>query len=208
MKIAVFGGSRGTGKRVLQQALSAGHQVTVFARNPAVIEPHEQVEVIKGDVSEPSEVEQAVKGQEAVIFCVGPTSRRESTPVCTVGIRHVIAAMKQHGVRRLVFLSAWGAGDSRATTPWLFQKMLDLVVGAPMRDKTSAEEVVQHSGLDWVIVRPGGLTDKPGRRQWRAVVGTSGKRPSSMVSREDVAGFLLTQLTDSTYLRQAPVIGY
>ena len=73
-------------------------------------------------------------------------------------------------------------------------------------DKTRQEEAIKQSNLDWVIVRPAKLTDEPAKGEYRVYVG--GSYTATKISREDVAAFMLAQLTDNTYVRKMPVISY
>ena len=86
-KIIVFGATGGTGKLVVQQALQAGYFVTVVVRNPAAFTiQHPQLEIIKGDVFQPPTFENAIKGKDAVISCLG-IARNEPTTVYSEGIK-------------------------------------------------------------------------------------------------------------------------
>ena len=73
------------------------------------------------------------------------------------------------------------------------------VLRQAIADKEAQEELVRATDLDWVIVRPGGLTDRPAAGKYQ--VGTAVK--AGQVSRADVAEFVLQQFSDDTYLRQA-----
>ncbi len=78
------------------------------------------------------------------------------------GTNHVIASMERYGVRKLVVLSAPGVGDSRAAMGFLVRKLLlDLILRRPFEDHGRQEDLVRTSNLDWVIARPGRLTDGP-----------------------------------------------
>jgi uncharacterized protein YbjT (DUF2867 family) len=82
--------------------------------------------------------------------------------------------------------------------------LMRTVLRKAMEDKERQEALVKASGLDWIIVRPGGLTDGPATGHYQA--GLDPKISAGQVSRADVAAFVLQQLTDDTYLRQAPAI--
>jgi uncharacterized protein YbjT (DUF2867 family) len=74
-------------------------------------------------------------------------------------------------------------------------------------DKEAQEKLVAESDLDWVIVRPMILTNGPWTNGYRADVEMKpGRRP--YISRADVVAFLLSQLTDDTFVRKTPAIGY
>jgi uncharacterized protein YbjT (DUF2867 family) len=105
-KIIVFGATGGTGKFVVEQALKAGYQVTIIARNlDAFMLTNKNLEVIKGDVLQPSTFEDAVKGKYAIISCLG-SSRKEPTKIYSQGIINITIAMDKAGVKRIICISA------------------------------------------------------------------------------------------------------
>lgn len=203
MKIVVFGAAGGSGRELVGQALGQGHEVTAFARNPAAVSTkHPRLKLFQGDALDAARVAEAVAGQDAVLFAIG-INRRSTMTVCADATRNIIAAMKGHGVRRFVVLSAYGAGETKDTA--LYSKVLRSLIGKRVLDKDRQEELIRESGLDWVLVRPPLLTNGARRGRYRAGFGIPIKLFSS-VSRADVADFMLKQLADDTYLRQAPTI--
>lgn len=203
MKLVVFGATGASGRQIVEQALSGGHEVTAFARNPAAVTAkHPALKVIQGDALDADSVSRAVAGQDAVLFAIG-INRRSTMTVCADATRNIIAAMKEHGLRRLIVLSAYGASETKDTA--LYSKVLRSLIGKRVEDKDRLEELLRASDLDWVLVRPPLLTNGARRGRYRAGFDIPVKLFSS-VSRADVAEFMLRQLTDDTYLRQAPTI--
>jgi putative NADH-flavin reductase len=203
MKLVVFGATGKSGRQIVEQALADGHEVTAFARNRAAISiNHPKLKVVQGDALDASAVSQAIAGQDAVLFAIG-INRRSTMTVCTDATRNIIAGMKEHGVRRFICLSAYGASETKDTA--LYSKVLRAFIGKRVEDKDRQEELLRASDLDWVLVRPPLLTN--GARRGRYLVGADIPiKLFSSVSRADVAEFMLKQLTDDTYLRQAPTI--
>ena len=110
MKLAIFGASSATGKQLVNQGLAAGHEVTAFVRDPARLGvTHERLRPVKGNVSDHGAVSQAVAGQDAVLSALGP-AKPDFTSM-TVGARHILAAMQESGVQRLVTLTGAGVPD-------------------------------------------------------------------------------------------------
>lgn len=203
MKIVVFGAAGKSGRQIVEQALAAGHEVTAFARNPSAINTkHPRLKVIQGDALDAARVSEAIAGQEAVLYAIG-TNRRSTITVCQDSTRHIIEAMKKHNVRRFVILSAYGASETKDAA--LYSKVLRSLIGKRVEDKDRQEELVRASDLDWVLVRPPLLTNGKLKGRYRTGFDIPIKLFSS-VSRADVADFMLKQLTDDTYLRQAPTI--
>lgn len=196
MKIVVFGASRGVGLQVVQQALEQGHRVTAFARNPSFPE-HAHLSVLRGDIFDLEAVSRAVQGQDAVVIALGAGSQA-GDQTRSQGTAHIVRAMQQHGVRRVVAVSSFGVGDSRkgliAQMAWLFLK-------AALEEHERQEKILMESGLDWTIARPTGLTNDARTGAYR--VGHSGR---GRISRADVSDFILKALEDSSYIGKALVI--
>ena len=203
MKIVIFGAAGASGRELVEQALAQGHEVTAFARNPAaVLIENPKLKVVQGDALDAARVAEAVAGRDAVLFAIG-INRRSTMTVCTDATRNIIAAMNEHNVRRFVVLSAYGASETKDTA--LYSKVLRSLIGKRVMDKDRQEELIRASGLDWVLVRPPLLTNGARRSRYRTGFDIPIKLFSS-VSRADVAEFMLRQLTDDTYLNQAPTI--
>ncbi|HXC62827.1 MAG TPA: NAD(P)-binding oxidoreductase, partial [bacterium] len=148
----------------------------------------------------------AVAGQDAVLAAFGPRSLKKDD-LQEVFDLNLTAAMRKQGVRRLVNLSAMGAGDSRPLAPWLFRSViLPLLLGNVFADKERGEAVLFASGLDVVNVRPGRLLNSRARGPLRASLDGGGL--SAMVTREDLAAFMVDQLDRPDWLGKSPLVGY
>ena len=207
MNIAVFGATGRTGKQVVEQALERGYEVTAFARNPEKLgELRERIQVIQGDVQDKEKVSQAVAAADAVISVLGPT-KNEPVFEVTRGTENILDAMEQHEVSRLVLSTGAGIGDPN-DEPKLFHRVMNLLVKTFSRyiyeDMKRTVETVRGSSGDWTVVRVPVLTDDPATGEVK--VGWVGKGMGPRISRADMAGFLLDQLEDDTYLRKAPAI--
>jgi putative NADH-flavin reductase len=205
MKIAVFGATGGTGRQVVQQALAAGHQVTALARDPSRLAGADpNLTVVAGSVLDEAAVQQTLAGADAAVMALGNTANNPEY-VVSQGTQVILDAIGQlDGPRRMVVVSSIGVGDSKDQVPFAFKMLMKTVLRKAMEDKERQEALVKASGLDWIIVRPGGLTDGPATGHYQA--GLDPKISAGQVSRADVAAFVLQQLTDDTYLRQAPAI--
>ena len=205
MKIAVFGATGGTGLQVVQQALAAGHQVTALARDPARLDiANPNLTVVAGSVLEAEPVQQALQGADAAIVSLGNTANNPDY-VVSQGTQVILDAIKAlGGPRRIVVVSSLGVGESKDQVPFAFKMLMKTALKKPMEDKERQEALVKASGLAWTIVRPGGLTNGTATGQYKS--GLDPKISAGQVSRAEVAAFVLQQLTDDTYLRQAPAI--
>jgi putative NADH-flavin reductase len=134
---------------------------------------------------------------------VGPRDLLRPVTLFSEATRVLIAAMRAHGVERLISVTGFGAGDSRASISCLQRVPCQLMFGLAYEDKSVRERLIKDSGLEWTIARPGVLTG--GRRRGRyGIVADPSKWRNGIISRADVADFLVRQVEDRTYLRQAP----
>jgi putative NADH-flavin reductase len=202
MQIALFGATGGTGRQVLEQALASAHTVTALLRDPAKIEARSGLTLIQGDVLDQESTSRCVQGSDAVICVLGSGVGTE--PVEAQGTQRILEAMQIHGVRRLIAVTSLGVGDSREQVSAEFQQAMDTVLQPIIAAKTEQERLIRESGLDWTIVRPGGLGDGPRTGDYRS--GTDPSLMAGLVSRADVAEFVLRQLSDTTYLHQCPAV--
>ena len=210
MKLIVFGAAGQTGKHLVELAANAKHEVTAFVRDPAklgAVPPG--VKVVQGDGRDAAAVEAAMAGQEGALVAVGPDNRKKTTVREDI-VRNVIAGMKKHGGRRLVYLSAAGVGDSLAQAKkasFLFGSVIiPLMLKHPYADSLNAENLIKASGLQWVLVRAVGLTNGPPKRDVTAITDGSVEGMKLTIPRADVARFMLISMTEDRYVGQAPTL--
>jgi putative NADH-flavin reductase len=163
--LTIFGATGGTGQRLTEQALAAGHRVTAAARRPqALTRRHERLRVVRADVLDPASLPPAVAGADAVISALGIGYRRHATTVYSAGTRNVIAAMAGAGVRRLVCVSTSGLtvpADGPLLHRLVLRHVLHRLLRKPYADMSLMEELVRASDADWTIVRAARLTNGP-----------------------------------------------
>jgi putative NADH-flavin reductase len=206
----IVGATGGTGRQLVAQALERGHAVTALVRDPSRFGiDHPQLTVVKGDVLDSASVEMAMRGQEAVVSALGHKRFFYPTRILSEGTRNILRAMEAHGVPRLVCETSLGVGDS-AGRMGLYFTLFTIPVILPFYfwDKTRQERLIAESHVEWVLVRPGMLTNSNKRGRLR-----HGRHVGSFfwtvrISRADVADFMLNQLESDTYLRAAPGVSW
>jgi putative NADH-flavin reductase len=207
MKLIVFGATGGIGSQVISQALATGHTVTAVARHPAAITTqHARLTVVQGDVLEPHTLDQPIAGQDAVISALGVRTRAPTT-VYSEGVANIMRAMQAANVRRLLCVSATGLDPGPLLQRWLAKPILWRIFKDMYTDLVSMEDHVKRSDLEWTIVRPPRLTDGPRTGQYHMAVNKQLTR-GALISRADVADYMLTHLDDRSCYRAQVEIAY
>ena len=210
MRVLVCGATGNIGRLSVDKAIQAGHKVTAFARSPQKLENRKNLSKAQGDLMDADSVASAMTEQEAVLATFGAPpnwANITSVPdVCTVGTRHIIEAMKQHNVKRLICMTGIGAGNSKGHGRFIFDNLiLPVMLGRIYVDKNRQEKEVMQSDLDWIIVRPTELTNKPEFSKYRVLTDLEAKKAKT-ISRADVADFLVKQIEGDRYLHQTPLV--
>lgn len=211
MKLLILGSTGGTGRELVRQALTAGHAVTAFARNPEDLGlHHDRLSVAEGDVLEPETLEEAAAGQDAALSALG-VARLGPSDVLSDGTQNVIEVLRWHGIDRFVCQSAMGVAESKKQLPAMSFFFRNVMYPFALRhvyaDKELQEHYIRRSALDWTIVRPGELTAGPHTNCYCATRPTE-TNIQGRVSRADVAGFMLTALTDEKTVCKAISLSY
>ena len=208
MRVLIIGASKGIGLETTRQALAAGHDVRALARSAAAIGLSDpKLEKVRGDALKSQNVETALIGVDVVIQTLGVGLGDLFQPVhlFSDATRVLIDAMTLQGVKRLICVTGFGAGDSRASISLLQRLPFQAVFGRAYDDKSRQERLLRQSALDWTIARPGVLTNGPRTGRFKILVEASQWR-NGMISRADVADFLARQIEDRTYFHKAPVL--
>lgn len=208
MNLIVFGANGGIGIQVVEQALALGHRVTAVARRPETITfEHPCLTVTRGDVMQPPTLHQPMVGQEVVVSAIGVTQGREPTRLYSQGIRNIMEAMEQTGVRRMLCVSASGLDPGPLWQRVIAKPLLWAAFKEAYSDMVRMENAVRASTLDWTIIRPPRLSDKPCTGHYK--VWLNQKMSSGfMVSRADVADYIVKHLDERATHRGMVELAY
>lgn len=202
MKLVVLGATGGVGLETVRQAIAGGHQVKAFVRYPARLEPFaDRIEIERGDLLDSGALEKAVRGCDAILSAFGPRLpiAKSDANLLRDFAAALTRAMQQAGLRRVVIVStAFLFKDAIVPPAHLFGR---LFFPGVVKDATAMERIISKSGLDWTIVRPPQLTDKPHTGRYRIRIG---HLPTFCfkISRADVADFCLRTIADNPSIRQ------
>ena len=210
MRVVIFGATGFAGNAILKEALAQDNLVTILVRNKSSISSNDKrLTVVEGHVLDRKKVFEVLGNQDAVIECLGSRGKdTKPTTLVSEATKVIVEEMGKSNVRRLLAISNVGAGDSIRYNPWYFTKFilpyfmkwLKVVID----DKNRMEPIIMNSGLDWTIVRCPNIADKPAKGSYRATLDGKGLKLSITVG--DMAKFMVRQLTDANFSKQAPSI--
>ncbi|MEQ5870055.1 NAD(P)H-binding protein [Sagittula sp. NFXS13] len=209
MKLLVIGATRGIGAAVVTDALARGHQVRAFARSADKIDPAEGLEPISGDATDPEALKPALDGVDAVVLALGIKESLsmlwQRVTLFSTATQALVPLMQRLGPDRLIAVTGIGAGDSASALSAPEKLGHQFFLSEPYKDKSRQEEIIKASTLRWTIVRPTILTHNKASQHYRVMEEPCTWR-MGMISRADVADYILNALEDDSTIGKAPVL--
>jgi len=205
MKVVIFGANGKTGLLLVEYALSKGYQVVAYIRRTRSLNySHPNLTKIIGNLDNIQKLQEAITGSDACISALGGKSLTKHSYTFINGIENIITAMEQVGVKRMIYLSSLGVGDSRAYMPWLKRFLIaDVILRIPLSDHNTNEKRINNSKLQWTIIRPGGLNDHLISEILNHGTENIKIEGSPSISRANVAEFMLKQLFEKKYINKS-----
>ncbi|MQY19165.1 NAD(P)-dependent oxidoreductase [Nocardia macrotermitis] len=207
MRIAVFGANGPTGRLLTDLALAAEHDVVAVTRRPDSFPlHHDRLTVAGADVLDQAALDPVLAGTDAVLSVLGVPFGRAPVVTYSHGIGNIIAAMRRQGVRRLVAVTSTAVDPHPyADAGFLFNRVLQPyvvnVLGKTVYDDMRRmEDLIRASTVEWTIVRPAGLYDRPDITAYHIA---EGRAEGRFTARTDLAASLLALAGDVRYLRKA-----
>ena len=210
-KVPIVGASRGIGLETVKAALLAGHNVRALARSAARIPiQNPGLDRVAGNALDSSTILSTLDGVDVVVQTLGvdvaPRSIFERTTLFSQSTRIIVDAMKAAGVKRLIAVTGLGAGNSRGHGGIIYDSVVfPLLLKRVYDDKDVQEWIIKSSGLDWTIVRPGLLTNRPATGHYR-ILTAAGDWRFGTISRADVADFIVRQIDDRKLIGTTPLL--
>jgi putative NADH-flavin reductase len=207
--IVIIGASCGIGLELLDLAFQRGHNVKPIFRIPQRLSMrHERLRTVIGDVVVHEALSKAISGQDVVCWTIGIKPTWKSVTIFSEGTQDLLRAMKDANVKRLICVTGVGAGDSRGHGGYFYDWIVNpLLLRTIYQDVDRQEELIKASDAEWIIVRPGFLTNGPLTGSYRVLTDLSGVT-AGKISRADVAHFILENITSNEYVGKTPLITY
>jgi putative NADH-flavin reductase len=211
MKVVIFGATGFSGKAILNATLSQKHQVTILVRNKSAIRIKDKnLNIVEGNVMDKHTVSEVLKNSDAVIQCLGVGGKGNGKPNTFISeaTKIIVEEMEKQQIKRLIAMSNVGAGNSVSFQPWFFTKIilpyfmkwLKVII----EDKNRMEPIIMNSNLDWTIVRCPNIVDKPAKGRCNATLDGKGLKLSITLS--DLSKFMVDQLKQTAFIKQAPSV--
>ena len=211
MKVIIFGATGYSGRAILSEAIKQGHEVTILVRDASKVQSkHKNLMGVEGNVLNPETVAMVLQNQEVVIQCLGVGGKGDGKPTTFISdaTKVIVEEMQKQKIKRLIAMSNVGAGNSIAFQPWFFtqiilpyfMKWLKVIID----DKNRMEPIIMNSHLDWTIVRCPNIVDKPAKGDCLATLDGKGLKLS--VTLSDLSKFMVDQLTQAIFIKQAPSV--
>lgn len=210
MNVIIFGATGGIGKWAVKHALEKGYQVTAYVRSPdKVKQQDEHLTVVKGEISDYEAMRSAMKGQDAVIWCVGiPMKNKLVHFESKKGHENLLRAMNEARVKRLI---DWGTPsihfekDKKSFITVVPGIMAGILFSKAKAEMVAIGQMLKKSDLDWTMVRF--LMPKDTAYTGKVKVGFGNVKMNFTISREDIGAFMVNQIEDKMYIQSMPIIG-
>lgn len=211
--IAIIGSTGSTGKELVKLACKSNYLVTVIERTPKSIPLPGKLNVVTGDVTDFDSLVTALANVDVLISCFGPSKHKEVGNLMSLGTTNLVKACEERGVKRLIFMSGFvqAEGDeffypAFALLTNLAVKLMRQYFKDSYHDKIIAERAIEHSKIDWVVIRATGLSLSKPTGHYKA--GIKAKvSPFKTLSYADCARCLLDAVEEHNWTNQIINLG-
>lgn len=206
MKLLILGATGPTGRHLVDGAIESGDTVTALARRPEALDTlNGELTVVQGDATARADLATAMSGQDAVISALGRGRSLRAHDLFSRAATAVVAAAQEAGVSRLVWLSSFGVGGTYQSASAIQKAIYSTFLRNIYADKRASEQTIRSSGLDWTLVYPTTLTNRPAKGRYR-VDDRLSMRGAPTISRADVADFMLKAAHGQEWIHRDAVI--
>jgi putative NADH-flavin reductase len=170
---------------------------------------HSKLTIKKGNVLKPETFGDTFQGQDAVLSALGHKRFIIKTTILSQGTRNIIAEMQRQKIKRFICITSLGINDSRFKLGLYYTLFtIPFILFFYFLDKSKQEKIIKQSNLNWTIVRPAQLTNGKKRTKYKHGEKVGNYILTKMISRGDVAHFMINQINDKTYFHKTPGLSY
>jgi len=207
-KVCIFGATGKTGLKIIEQGLNMGLEITAYARNSEKLLAYsDKVTIVEGMLEDKQQLETAIINQDIIISALGTVDRKPNT-VLSDGTSNIMDVMNSNKVKRFVVITSLGCRESvKQVKSFLFRELVVKRLAKEIwADKNWQEDLIEASGLDYTIVRPGGLRDAPLTLDYKVFSSRQSIPKKTMISRSDVANFVLKIIDDPKTYKETYIL--
>jgi len=203
MNITIIGASAGIGLQTVIRGLNRNHSITSLSRSEIEIEQNKSLKMILGDATNKADLLNSIQNADAIIVTLGARKNMNSTTLFSDFAKLIVEMHIENKIEiPLIFVTGFGAGESKNYVPWLVKMFLNYLLKDVYADKSKMEEIITNSDMNWTVVRPGRLLDKGLTEKYR-IENTLFKGINiGGINRADVADFLIKQAEKQTELKR------
>jgi len=199
MNLTIIGASAGVGLEAVKRALQRNHTVTTLSRSEINIPSNPNLTTLKGSATNKEDLKKSIENADAVIVALGTGASMKATTLYSDFAKLLVEVQKETNTKiPFIVLTGFGAGDSGPYNGFIAKIFFALMLKAVYQDKTKMEEIITSSSINWEIVRPGMLKDKPLTEKYRVETKLFKGINIGGINRADVADFLVKQAENPT----------
>jgi putative NADH-flavin reductase len=183
--------------------LNRKHSITTLSRSEIEIEEIKSLSMILGDATNKADLLNSIQNAEALIVTLGTGKSMKPTTLFSDFAKLIVEIHTENKIDiPLIFVTGFGAGESKNYVPWLVKMFLKYFLKDVYADKTKMEEIITNTDLNWTVVRPGRLFDKELTEKYRVENKLFKGINIGGINRADVADFLIKQAENQTELKK------
>lgn len=203
MNISIIGASTGIGLETVKRALDRGHSVTTLSRSMLPLPENPRMKSIQGSALKKEDLLQAIEAADAVLVTLGTRKNRKATTLFSDFAKLLVDTQAASKTEiPIVVVTGFGAGDSRPYLTWVVKILMNMLLKDVYVDKTKMEEIIAASDLNWCIVRPGRLLNKPLTEKYRTETKLYKGINIGGINRADVADYIVKQAENPSEIKK------
>ena len=203
MNITIIGASGGLGLETVKRGLNRKHSITTLSRSEIESEEKKSLKMIIGDATNKANLLNSIQNAEAIIVTLGTSKNMKATTLFSDFAKLIVEIHRENKIDvPLIFVTGFGAGESKNYVPWLVRMFLKYMLKDVYADKTKMEEIITETDINWTVVRPGRLLDKGLTEKYRVENKLFKGINIGGINRADVADFLIKQAENQTALKK------